>query len=183
MSSSSPQYRYNSEQFRQVFEHSFGYLAGVRRNSQRFASRPALHDPGQRPALDLRAALGGQRQAGGGPLRARRARRGRDRLRPPERSRVRARLDRRAAPWGNRDTDQLPAWRPARSRTCSTTAGRRSSSSTRASPRSARRRCGWPTTARPWSSASITRTGTSRSRRPPRSVSLRGRLRGGPARA
>ena len=43
--SSTPQYRYNSEPFRQVFEHSFGYLAGVRRNSQRFASRPALHDP------------------------------------------------------------------------------------------------------------------------------------------
>jgi acyl-CoA synthetase (AMP-forming)/AMP-acid ligase II len=43
--SSTPQYRYNPEQFRQVFEHSFGYLAGVRRNSLRFASRPALHDP------------------------------------------------------------------------------------------------------------------------------------------
>ncbi len=45
MSSGSPQYRYNPEQFRQVFEHSFGYLAGVRRNSRRFASRPALNDP------------------------------------------------------------------------------------------------------------------------------------------
>ncbi|MDE3131202.1 MAG: AMP-binding protein [Acidobacteriota bacterium] len=45
MSSSTEHYRYNPEQFRQVFEHSFGYLAGVRRNSLRFASRPALHDP------------------------------------------------------------------------------------------------------------------------------------------
>ncbi|MDE3134743.1 MAG: AMP-binding protein [Acidobacteriota bacterium] len=45
MSSSTPQYRYNPDPFRQVFEHSFGYLAGVRRNSLRFASRPALHDP------------------------------------------------------------------------------------------------------------------------------------------
>ncbi len=38
-------YRYNPEPFRHVFEHEFGYLAGVRRNSLRFASRPALHDP------------------------------------------------------------------------------------------------------------------------------------------
>jgi acyl-CoA synthetase (AMP-forming)/AMP-acid ligase II len=45
LSGRSPQYRYNPEPFRQVFEHSFGYLAGVRRNSLRFASRPALHDP------------------------------------------------------------------------------------------------------------------------------------------
>jgi acyl-CoA synthetase (AMP-forming)/AMP-acid ligase II len=45
LSSSTPPYRYNPEPFKQVFEHSFGYLAGVRRNSQRFASRPALHDP------------------------------------------------------------------------------------------------------------------------------------------
>ena len=43
--SSTPPYRYNPQQFRQVFEQSFGYLAGVRRNSRRFASRPALHDP------------------------------------------------------------------------------------------------------------------------------------------
>jgi acyl-CoA synthetase (AMP-forming)/AMP-acid ligase II len=42
---STPQYRYNPAQFQQVFEHSFGYLAGVRRNSERFGSRPALHDP------------------------------------------------------------------------------------------------------------------------------------------
>jgi acyl-CoA synthetase (AMP-forming)/AMP-acid ligase II len=43
--SSTTEYRYNPEQFRHVFEHEFGYLAGVRRNSLRFASRPALHDP------------------------------------------------------------------------------------------------------------------------------------------
>jgi acyl-CoA synthetase (AMP-forming)/AMP-acid ligase II len=39
------QYRYDPEHFKQVFEHQFGYLAGVRRNSRRFAARPALHDP------------------------------------------------------------------------------------------------------------------------------------------
>ena len=38
-------YRYDSSAFRDVFEHHFGYLAGVRRNSHRFAARPALHDP------------------------------------------------------------------------------------------------------------------------------------------
>jgi acyl-CoA synthetase (AMP-forming)/AMP-acid ligase II len=43
--SSTTQYRYNPEQFKQVFEQQFGYLAGVKRNSLRFASRPALHDP------------------------------------------------------------------------------------------------------------------------------------------
>jgi acyl-CoA synthetase (AMP-forming)/AMP-acid ligase II len=43
--SSTAQYRYNPEQFKQVFEQQFGYLAGVKRNSLRFASRPALHDP------------------------------------------------------------------------------------------------------------------------------------------
>jgi acyl-CoA synthetase (AMP-forming)/AMP-acid ligase II len=43
--SSSQQYRYDPRQFRQVFEHQFGYVHGVRRNSLRFASRPALHDP------------------------------------------------------------------------------------------------------------------------------------------
>jgi acyl-CoA synthetase (AMP-forming)/AMP-acid ligase II len=43
--SSSTTYRYDPAQFRDVFEHHFGYLAGVRRNSLRFASRPALHDP------------------------------------------------------------------------------------------------------------------------------------------
>ena len=45
MSSGNSHYRYDAEPFRQVFEHQFGYLAGVRRNSLRFASRPALHDP------------------------------------------------------------------------------------------------------------------------------------------
>jgi acyl-CoA synthetase (AMP-forming)/AMP-acid ligase II len=44
-SSAHAQYRYDPAQFREVFEHHFGYLAGVRRNSLRFASRPALHDP------------------------------------------------------------------------------------------------------------------------------------------
>jgi acyl-CoA synthetase (AMP-forming)/AMP-acid ligase II len=38
-------YRYDPRAFRDVFEHHFGYLAGVRRNSHRFATRPALHDP------------------------------------------------------------------------------------------------------------------------------------------
>jgi acyl-CoA synthetase (AMP-forming)/AMP-acid ligase II len=43
--SSATTYRYDPAQFRQVFEHQFGYLAGIRRNSLRYASRPALHDP------------------------------------------------------------------------------------------------------------------------------------------
>ena len=38
-------YRYDPTAFRAVFEHHFTYLAGVRRNSRRFASAPALHDP------------------------------------------------------------------------------------------------------------------------------------------
>jgi len=38
-------YRYDPSAFREVFEHRFTYLSGVRRNSHRFASRPALHDP------------------------------------------------------------------------------------------------------------------------------------------
>ncbi|MBV9820086.1 MAG: AMP-binding protein [Solirubrobacterales bacterium] len=38
-------YRYDASAFRDVFEHHFTYLAGVRRNSHRFASRPALSDP------------------------------------------------------------------------------------------------------------------------------------------
>jgi acyl-CoA synthetase (AMP-forming)/AMP-acid ligase II len=45
LSASTSYYRYDPEAFRQVFEHRFGYLAGVRRNSRRFAARPALHDP------------------------------------------------------------------------------------------------------------------------------------------
>jgi acyl-CoA synthetase (AMP-forming)/AMP-acid ligase II len=38
-------YRYDATAFREVFEQQFTYVAGVRRNSHRFASRPALHDP------------------------------------------------------------------------------------------------------------------------------------------
>jgi acyl-CoA synthetase (AMP-forming)/AMP-acid ligase II len=38
-------YRYDPSAFRQVFEHRFTYLAGVERNSHRFASRTALSDP------------------------------------------------------------------------------------------------------------------------------------------
>ena len=38
-------YRYDPSAFREVFEHRFTYLAGVERNSHRFARRPALHDP------------------------------------------------------------------------------------------------------------------------------------------
>jgi acyl-CoA synthetase (AMP-forming)/AMP-acid ligase II len=45
VSSGNHHYRYDPEGFREVFEQHFGYLAGVRRNSLRYASRPALHDP------------------------------------------------------------------------------------------------------------------------------------------
>jgi acyl-CoA synthetase (AMP-forming)/AMP-acid ligase II len=38
-------YRYDPTAFRAVFEHRFTYLAGVERNSHRFAARHALHDP------------------------------------------------------------------------------------------------------------------------------------------
>ena len=38
-------YRYDATAFREVFEHHFTYLAGVERNSHRYAHRPALHDP------------------------------------------------------------------------------------------------------------------------------------------
>jgi hypothetical protein len=38
-------YRYDASAFREVFEHRFTYLAGVERNSHRFAGRQALHDP------------------------------------------------------------------------------------------------------------------------------------------
>jgi acyl-CoA synthetase (AMP-forming)/AMP-acid ligase II len=38
-------YRYDATAFREVFEQHFTYIAGVRRNSHRFAARPALHDP------------------------------------------------------------------------------------------------------------------------------------------
>ncbi|HEY2260477.1 MAG TPA: AMP-binding protein [Solirubrobacteraceae bacterium] len=43
--SDSGRYRYDPSAFKAVFEHRFTYLAGVERNSHRFASRPALHDP------------------------------------------------------------------------------------------------------------------------------------------
>ena len=38
-------YRYDPSAFRRVFERHFTYLAGVKRNSHRFAHRQALHDP------------------------------------------------------------------------------------------------------------------------------------------
>jgi acyl-CoA synthetase (AMP-forming)/AMP-acid ligase II len=38
-------YRYDPSAFRQVFERHFTYLAGVQRNSHRYADRHALHDP------------------------------------------------------------------------------------------------------------------------------------------
>src|SRR6185437_6358671 len=38
-------YRYDASAFREVFERRFTYLAGVHRNSHRYADRPALHDP------------------------------------------------------------------------------------------------------------------------------------------
>jgi acyl-CoA synthetase (AMP-forming)/AMP-acid ligase II len=38
-------YRYDASAFREVFERHFTYLAGVHRNSHRYAHRPALHDP------------------------------------------------------------------------------------------------------------------------------------------
>jgi acyl-coenzyme A synthetase/AMP-(fatty) acid ligase len=38
-------YRYDPAAFRQVFEHHFTYAAGFARNTHRYASRPALHDP------------------------------------------------------------------------------------------------------------------------------------------
>jgi acyl-CoA synthetase (AMP-forming)/AMP-acid ligase II len=38
-------YRYDATAFKTVFEHRFTYLAGVERNSHRFADRPALSDP------------------------------------------------------------------------------------------------------------------------------------------
>ena len=40
-----PGYRYDPSAFRRVFERNFTYLAGVKRNSHRFANRQALHDP------------------------------------------------------------------------------------------------------------------------------------------
>jgi acyl-CoA synthetase (AMP-forming)/AMP-acid ligase II len=43
--SDGPGYRYDPSAFRRVFERNFTYLAGVQRNSHRFARRHALHDP------------------------------------------------------------------------------------------------------------------------------------------
>jgi acyl-CoA synthetase (AMP-forming)/AMP-acid ligase II len=43
--SGAPPYRYDASAFRAVFEHHFTYLAGVHRNSHRYAHRHALHDP------------------------------------------------------------------------------------------------------------------------------------------
>jgi acyl-CoA synthetase (AMP-forming)/AMP-acid ligase II len=43
--SDQPRYRYDPTAFREVFERHFTYLAGVQRNSHRFARRHALHDP------------------------------------------------------------------------------------------------------------------------------------------
>ncbi|MFZ0090824.1 MAG: AMP-binding protein [Solirubrobacteraceae bacterium] len=37
--------RYDPSSFREVFERHFTHLAGVQRNSHRYATRPALHDP------------------------------------------------------------------------------------------------------------------------------------------
>ncbi|MGZ4243044.1 MAG: class I adenylate-forming enzyme family protein [Solirubrobacteraceae bacterium] len=44
MSGAAP-YRYDASAFRAVFERHFTYLAGVHRNSHRYAGRHALHDP------------------------------------------------------------------------------------------------------------------------------------------
>ena len=44
MSGAAP-YRYDASAFRAVFEQHFTYLAGVYRNSHRYARRHALHDP------------------------------------------------------------------------------------------------------------------------------------------
>ena len=43
--SSEATYRYDASAFREVFERRFTYLAGVHRNSHRYARRHALHDP------------------------------------------------------------------------------------------------------------------------------------------
>jgi acyl-CoA synthetase (AMP-forming)/AMP-acid ligase II len=44
LSSAAP-YRYDPSAFREVFQRHFTFLAGVHRNSHRYATRPALHDP------------------------------------------------------------------------------------------------------------------------------------------
>jgi acyl-CoA synthetase (AMP-forming)/AMP-acid ligase II len=45
LGSSAAPYRYDPAPFQKVFEHDFTYLAGVRRNSRRFASHRAMFDP------------------------------------------------------------------------------------------------------------------------------------------
>jgi acyl-CoA synthetase (AMP-forming)/AMP-acid ligase II len=45
VSSTETAYRYDAGAFREVFEHRFTYLAGLERNSHRYAGRQALHDP------------------------------------------------------------------------------------------------------------------------------------------
>jgi acyl-CoA synthetase (AMP-forming)/AMP-acid ligase II len=67
-------YRYDPTAFREVFERRFTYVAGVQRNSHRFASRPALHEPatGRRWTYaelwrDAGRVAAGLRDAGVGP--------------------------------------------------------------------------------------------------------------------
>ena len=98
MSSSSPQYRYNPEQFRQVFEQSSATSPGC-------GATASASPRGRRCTIRSAAGAGPTRSSGRTPGRLAAglyergvARRGRDRLRPLQRSRVRARLDRRAAP-------------------------------------------------------------------------------------
>ncbi len=104
-------YRYDPTRFREVFEHRFSYIGGVQRNSRsvRVAAGPAR--PRQWSPLDLRGAVGST--AAGWPqgCHGRREQRRRHRLRPAERTRVRAPVARRPAPRRDRRADQLPARR------------------------------------------------------------------------
>ena len=105
-------YRYDASAFRDVFEHRFTYLAGVQRNSHRFANRPALHDPatGRRwtyaelwaDSGRLAAAL--QRNTASHAWRC-------HRLLALQRPGVRAAVAGRAAPGRDRRADQLPPLR------------------------------------------------------------------------
>ena len=45
-SATGDRYRYDAAAYRRVFEREFGYLAGVARNAERFAGRPALSEAG-----------------------------------------------------------------------------------------------------------------------------------------
>ncbi|UGS38059.1 class I adenylate-forming enzyme family protein [Capillimicrobium parvum] len=72
--SAQPASHYDPTAFREVFERRFTYIAGVERNSHRFASRFALHDPasGRRWTYaslwaDAGRLAGGLRDAGVGP--------------------------------------------------------------------------------------------------------------------